>query len=268
MRLFRRTTRLCAILAACAAALAGASLAAAPASALAESGVAGVWDISRADAPRGCRMTLRREETAPGRHALGAPAGCRKALPILANAAGWTQAEGGVLRLVAQDGGPLLDFSAKDGGRFEAIGPEGETYRLAAQGGGFGATRWASEGRIVTAQATHPRGAAAPTGGAPSRATIPGRYAILRDEAKDTGCMLTLEERWGHGPKGSSRAFLAPACRDQGLLIFDPVGWTLAGSRLTVYARKGHMLVFVFSADGVWKKDMADGGKPIALKRL
>lgn len=233
----------------------------APAAARAENVGAGLWDLSRVDANRACRLTLRNEETAPGRHALGAPAGCRRALPILASAAGWTAVEGGALRLLAADGGPLLEFSPKGGGALEATGPQGEIYRLSSQGGA--PRRWASEGRIVTAQATPSLALA------PSRASVPGRYAILRDDGKDTGCMVTLEDRGGRGPKGSSRAFLAPACRDQGLLIFDPVGWALVGGRLTLYANKGHSLVFLVGPDGKsWSKDPATGGKPIALRRL
>lgn len=246
---------------AAAALLGAATLGSAPAAARAESVGAGLWDLSRVDANRACRLTLRGEETAPGRHALGAPAGCRRALPILANAAGWTAIEGGALRLLAQDGGPLLEFAPKAAGRLEAIGPEGEIYRLSSMGGA--PARWAGEGRIVTAQAQ------APVGAAPSRGSAVGRYAILRDDGKDTGCMVTLEERGGRGPKGSSRAFLAPACRDQGLLIFDPVGWTLVGGRLTLYANKGHVLIFLIGPDGkTWSKDPALGGKPIALRRL
>ena len=258
----------------CAAPLAG-ILEAAPAQARAESlGAspgAGVWDMERADANRRCRLTLRSDETAPGLHALGAPAGCRKALPILAAAAGWTSTEEGALRLVGRDGGPLLDFASRAGGALEAIGPEGEVYRLTSQGGA--PARWASEGRPqMTAQAApKPAGvssAAAPLVAAPPRAAIVGRYAILREEGRDTGCMVTLEDRGGRGPKGSSRAFLAPACRDQGLVIFDPVGWALAGGKLLLYANKGHSLSFVPAADGKsWAKE-GDAGKPLGLRRL
>jgi len=240
------------------------------AAARAESAGAGLWDISRADANRGCRLTLRNEETAPGRHVLAAPAGCRKALPILGQATAWASVEGGALRLLARDGGPLLEFAPKERGRLEAIGPEGETYRLTTQGGA--ATRWPSEGRTQTAQAGTPAApalAAAPVGAAPPRGAIAGRYAVLREEGRDTGCMVTMEDRGGRGPKGSSRAFLAPACRDQGLVIFNPVGWTLAGGKLTLYADKGHSLIFLPGADGKsWSKDPASGGKPVSLRRL
>lgn len=236
-------------------------LGAGPAAARAESVGAGLWDMSRPDLNRGCRLTLRSEESGPGRHALGAPAGCRKALPILAAASGWTSVEGGIMRLLGKDGGPLLDFAPKTDGGLEAMGPEGEIYRLTSQGGAR--MRWAGEGRAQTAQA------APATAVAPPRAALAGRYAILREDDKDTGCMVTLEDRGGRGPKGSSRAFLAPACRDQGLVIFNPVGWALVGGKLTLYAQKGHALSFLPGVDGrSWAKDPASGGKPVSLRRL
>ena len=56
-----------------------------------------------------------------------------------------------------------------------------------------------------------------------------GRYAVMRED-KDTGCMLTLDLR-ARGP-GGNKALLAPACRDNGIVVFDPVGWTLDRDRL------------------------------------
>lgn len=94
---------------------------------------------------------------------------------------------------------------------------------------------------------------------------VAGRYAILRADDKDTGCMLTLDER-ARGP-GGFRALLAPACRDQGIVIFDPVGWSLERGRLALTARKGHKAYFDREDDGVWRRD-AKEGKPLALKRI
>lgn len=96
-------------------------------------------------------------------------------------------------------------------------------------------------------------------------APAPGRYAILRAGDKDTGCMLTLFDR-AHG-QGGFRAQLAPACRDQGVVIFDPIGWSLERGRLTLTARKGHKAHFEQEADGLWRRD-AKEGKALALKRL
>lgn len=103
-----------------------------------------------------------------------------------------------------------------------------------------------------------PAGAAQPSG-------VAGRYAILRAGDKDTGCMLTLEDR-ARGP-GGFRAQLAPACRDQGVVIFDPVAWSLERGRLALTARKGHKAHFDLETDGLWRRD-AKEGKALSLRRL
>jgi len=107
----------------------------------------------------------------------------------------------------------------------------------------------------------------AATEAAPAIAAPPvaGRYAILRAGDKDTGCMLTLDDR-NRGP-GGFRAQLAPACRDQGVVIFDPVGWSLERGRLSLTARKGHKAHFDQEPDGLWRRD-AKEGKALSLRRL
>lgn len=89
-------------------------------------------------------------------------------------------------------------------------------------------------------------------------ADVAGRYAVLRN-GKETGCMLTLE---------TNKAQLAPACRDNGLVIFDPKGWSVAGGKLQLKARKGHSAAFEMDKEGVWQRDSKDGGKPLALKKM
>ena len=66
---------------------------------------------------------------------------------------------------------------------------------------------------------------------------IGGRYAVMR-EKRDTGCMVTLDEK--SRVKGGSRAQLAPGCRDQGIVIFDPTAWTIVKGELVLTARAGH----------------------------
>lgn len=83
-----------------------------------------------------------------------------------------------------------------------------------------------------------------------------GRYTILRED-KDTGCMLTLDAR-ARGP-GGNKAQLAPACRDNGVVVFDPVGWTVDRGRLVLTARKGHKAHFDRDEDGVWRRDAKEG---------
>ncbi len=98
-----------------------------------------------------------------------------------------------------------------------------------------------------------------------SNNAIVGRYSILRTGGKDTGCMLTLE----NGGKGRSggKAFLSPACRDQGVVIFDPTGWQIVKGQLVLIARKGHKTRLDLQVDGTWMKDSKEG-KPLILKKM
>ena len=99
------------------------------------------------------------------------------------------------------------------------------------------------------------------------RSDVAGRYIILREGGKDVGCMLTLEAA-ARGPGGDLKAQLAPACRDQGIVVFDPVGWRVDRGRLVLTARKGHTATFDKQTDGVWWKDLAEGGKPLGVKKI
>jgi hypothetical protein len=103
------------------------------------------------------------------------------------------------------------------------------------------------------------------TGAGERPGAVAGRYTVLRAEDKDTGCMLTLDDR-ARGP-GGYRAQLAPACRDNGLVVFDPVGWSIERGRLSLTARKGHKAHFDLQSDGIWRRD-AKEGKALSLKRL
>lgn len=100
---------------------------------------------------------------------------------------------------------------------------------------------------------------------APDTAGPAGRYSILRDGGKDTGCMLTLANQ-AKAP-GGAKASLAPGCRDQGIVIFDPVGWQIVSGRLVLTARKGHKAHLDAQPDGTWKKDPKEG-KPLSLKKI
>jgi Protease inhibitor Inh len=94
---------------------------------------------------------------------------------------------------------------------------------------------------------------------------VAGRYAILREGGKDTGCMLTLDAQ--AKAKGGDKASLSPACRDQGIVIFDPTGWRIVDGRLVLTARKGHTTHLDAQPDGTWKKDATEG-KGLSLKKL
>lgn len=95
-------------------------------------------------------------------------------------------------------------------------------------------------------------------------ADMGGRYAVLREKGKDTGCMITFDERTRVG--AGFRAALAPACRDQGIVVFDPVSWHMSGTKLILTARKGHSAQFELQAGGTWQKD--GEGKALALKKF
>ena len=94
-----------------------------------------------------------------------------------------------------------------------------------------------------------------------------GRYNLFREDHKDTGCLVTLDDRT-RGPSGTFKAVLAPACRDQGLVIFDPVGWNMERNRIGLLARKGHFAYFELQSDGYWRRDPKEGGKPLFLRKL
>jgi len=126
---------------------------------------------------------------------------------------------------------------------------------------GFSRRRFQSHGFWIAATLLSSLTAAAAE---PRAGEVAGRYAILRAADKDTGCMLTLESRPANG---GYKAQLAPACRDNGVVIFDPVAWTLERGRLALTARKGHKTFFEHHPDGVWRRDGKEG-KALSLRRL
>jgi hypothetical protein len=225
---------------------------------------AGQWELSLADTNRKCRVTLR-PDPAAGAYAIAMPAGCRRALPILADVLGWTAAAD-ELKLTDLTGNVVLQFTgSSDPTNLTAKGPEGETYSLvpAAPGPRLVRTAPAVVAQATAAAPADQTAAAAPP--VPNVDAIPGRYDILRAKGKDTNCQLTLDGKL-KAPKGSKKATLAPACRDQGIVIFDPVGWRLDKGRLTLVARKGHETHLDLQSDGTWIKDPKEGAVLILKK--
>ncbi len=209
---------------------------------------------------------------APG-YALAMPAGCRRALPVLTEVIGWTKEADG-LALKDLSGEVILQFSPRGDGAFEGRSAAGEVYSLVAVDA-------AKRAQFVKPPSEKPVGLR-PTAGfqvaqakplasataAPVRAgEVPGRYSVWREGPKDTGCMLTLDDK-GRGPKGSFKAILSPACRDQGFVIFDPAGWAVEKGRLILTARKGHQAHFDLQPEVGWNKDPKDGGRPLVLKKM
>jgi hypothetical protein len=87
-------------------------------------------------------------------------------------------------------------------------------------------------------------------------AQVSGRYAIWRGRGTGTGCILNLDGK-ARGPMGNFRATLSPACRDQGVEILDPTGWTIEHGRLLLSTRNG-TANFDRRADGTWAKEGGD----------
>ena len=245
---------------------AAALLAAAPALA---APVASAWTLSLDGGEKQCRLTLR--PAADGKGApVAMPVGCRHAFPALNGVVAWPESGDG-LHLDDARGEPLLAFDA-DGAGFRTTSPQGEALLLKpADGKGRAAldkAAAAAPAAVEVAQA----GAkpAAPAKKAPvagqKPAEVAGRYAVLRDKTHDTGCMVTLDDKTP-GPGRTLKARLAPACRDQGIVIFDPVGWEMVGGKLVLTARKGHMTELETQEDGSWMNDPKKG-KTLSLKRI
>lgn len=117
------------------------------------------------------------------------------------------------------------------------------------------------------AQQTQRQPQRAPTQQGPRINEVVGRYAVLREDDKDTLCMVTLSE--APRGKGYLRAQLAPACRDNGVVIFDPIAWTIdRQGHISLQARKGHKMGMERDANGVWRR-MGDAKvRPLSLKRI
>lgn len=229
----------------------------------------GAWTLSLDNGSRECRVTLRPDVAAPG-YAVAMPVGCHRAFPVLGAVAIWTEPGDGKLQFDDSSGQPVLNFEPADGGALKSTSPDGAIYVLQPIGPHKPVvlTVATAAARIVTAAGAStgtpkPVTAKLPL---PSVAEMAGHYAVLRDKAKDTGCMVTFDDK-SHGPKGSLKANLAPACRDQGIVIFDPVGWQLQGGHLVLTARKGHTTRLDLQEDGSWLKDPKDG-KSLSLKRM
>lgn len=226
---------------------------------------AGAWDLVLDTVHRQCRLTLKGESSGSG-YDLAMPAGCRRAFAILGTVAEWSQSGDGRLRLDERGGQPVLTFEPGAKG-LQATSPDGEIYRLQPVG----------PHKALQIQAAAASASPAPAGDTAVKsaqnvpvstkpADIAGRYNVLRDKTKDTGCMVTLDEK-SRGPKNTFKARLAPACRDQGIVIFDPVGWQVARGQLVLTARKGHTTELDPQDDGSWR-NAPKQGKSLSLKKM
>ena len=234
------------------------------------SDVAGTWELAVDNRTEACRLLLRAQKSDKGDYFLGMPAACPHAMPFLAKVGRWGLPDATHLTLDEPGGAPVLTLaSAGDG--FVAAGSR--VFTLKRIGGAD-----AAEAAPLDGPATGPALVAVarrkaepePEAAAPvvhvTAAEIAGRYAVMR-EKHDTGCMLTLDDKT-RGKVGGDRAQLAPGCRDQGIVVFDPVGWRLLKGELILTARAGHTAKLAPAGDDKWAKDAKDGGKPLGLKKL
>ena len=236
--------------------------------------LAGQWDLSLNDTNRRCRLVLRADEVGPSL-ALAMPAGCRRAMPLLSEVGGWKLQPGDHVTFADPRGKEVLAFLPDGDGPLLAKGPEGEIYRLSTAENSAQGQRFSDLPAVPVPGFETPTPAAAPMTVAATTAPaapsvrpdeIAGRYSVLREGGKDTGCMITLDAK-ARGLKGGNKALLAPACRDQGIVIFDPVGWAIEKGRLKLTARKGHHAIFEQKGDGTWEKDPKEG-KALSLKKM
>lgn len=227
----------------------------------------GAWDLTLDNGLRQCRVNLRPGAAGTG-YEVAMPAGCHHAFPILNTVAIWTDGGEGKLQFEDAGGQPVLSFEPGQGGVLTGTGPQGELYRMQPVGQHKAMVLKVAATTEVAA-ATSAKAPVKPPGpkmAVPGVAEMAGHYAVLRQKTKDTGCMVTFDDK-AHGPKSSLKAHLAPACRDQGIVIFDPVGWQLQGGRLVLTARKGHTTKLDLQEDGSWMKDATEG-KSLSLKKM
>jgi hypothetical protein len=225
--------------------------------------VPGTWDLSRDGTGRRCVMTLLRERGTAGQR-VNFPAGCRRALPVMAPVAGWLYADEAV-RLVDKDIRPILQFKRRPDRRsYVATAEGGETYSFVpldiAKMRPPEADPPPAAAETAGAVPPLPGSASAPASVPATPAAItpptspdgpqPGTYALDRLRQQAT-CRLAFD------PAGAVR--LLPGCHDDGIEVFDPVTWRYTGGRLTVTAKRGHSISLVANGDGRWRRDPETG---------
>lgn len=225
--------------------------------------VIGAWDFEMVGQPRKCTITFAADEIPNGRQ-LRYPAICRRALPVLHQVVSWSATPSGLPRLNDALGKPVIEFaSAGTEKGLQGKTADGQQYTLDPKGYPRSARRAPSSPAEIASQ-TAQRPTAIDPSRAPTPETLPGRYAMMRQQNREA-CKITLSP----GPvaaDGRAPAAFEGLCPDTGLTIFDPAGWRYQAGRLTLVARKGHGVDLVFE-NGQWRKDPAVGA-PLLLKKL
>ncbi len=249
---------------------------AAPVESPAIAAASGPWEIALEGSTKKCGLVLHSENANTIDRTLAIPSGCRHSMPALGPVRGWTVRGDGAIVFDAKAGEAELVFTRKAESKWTAKGPDGEAYEMTPTGRqdlqkGFAAIPVAAPANAAPKPVKEPEPTtrAAVTHYPGKLSDLGGRYVILREGVeggKDVGCMLTLDDQ-SRGP-GGFRAQLAPACRDNGIVIFEPVGWNFEHGRLLLTARKGHHATFDYHADGGWWKDPREGGKPLGVRHF
>ncbi|GEP10428.1 AprI/Inh family metalloprotease inhibitor [Methylobacterium gnaphalii] len=259
----------------------------------------GTWDMSLDGSNRRCELSLSGESGPDGR-LLRFPAGCRRALPVLAEAAGWLFAEKGI-RIVDKNVRPLVSFVPRaDQQSLVGKDEKGGSYSLvplqtmatlppppppiADDTSAAGITDVAPVQGIPGSQPVLPSGVltraqqamhtdqAAAVRSFPADGSPAGIYALDRFSEKDV-CRIALESRpiaakvEREPLKELSPARLLPGCRDSGITTFDPISWRYASGHLTLKARRGHAINLVRTTDGAWRRD-PDTGTTLILRKV
>lgn len=212
-------------------------------------GAAGTWDLSLAGGNRRCVLTLA-TDTGPSGRVVRFPAGCRRALPLMAGITGWLFPGEGI-RLVDRNARPLLAFSRNpDGMSLGATSENGERYNLVPLQIAAMRPPDPAAGAGSPAPASSTEAAAPPP---PPEGPAPGLYALDRATQKDV-CRIELAGSAGTD-RGAAPVRLQPDCRDSGITVFDPVSWRFANGHLTLKARRGHAVNLVATGDGRWRRD-------------
>lgn len=234
--------------------------------------LAGTWELAFDKTGSACRVMLRADRSDKGDYFLGMPSACRHAMPGIAAVGRWSMPDDSHMVLGDPGGASLLTLVASGDG-FASAGSVGTyTLKLVASGrsaltSGLTPVEAAPDEKpalLQTVASRRSRAAAEVSTPAESREDLAGRYAVMR-EKHDTGCMITLDKARS---SGSDRAQLAPGCRDQGIVIFDPSAWQLVRGKLILTAKAGHKAELEKQGEGQWAKDAKDGGKPLGLKKL
>lgn len=218
----------------------------------------GAWELELAGASRSCTVTLGAEAAGNARQ-LRFPATCRRAIPVLDSAATWTLTASGQPQFLDSSGKEVVGFQkgTPETG-LDGKGNDGKAYRLASRNHPRVAPQNAQNPAANVAQ----RVTVVDPATAPSPASLPGRYVLMRQQNREA-CRLVLSPA---SADGRQPAAFEGLCPDTGLTIFDPTGWRYAAGRLTLVARRGHGTDLVFE-NGQWRKDPAVGA-PLLMRKL